>query len=115
MSVTVVIKVEDVTTQLVTYDKIQLVRAASATGIYALITTLTLVDGTYYYTYDDPTSNPELWYRYRLYNSVSFAAGSWSNPFQPEVATLREIRQRSIKTFRAGRTFTASGGTTATV
>lgn len=103
MSVTVNIKVEDVTVRLVTYTSIQIYSASSAGGSYSLVTTLTLVDGTYEYSYIDSGGVlGTTFYKYRFYNSTGPVGSDYSNPFSVDGATRRLIRQKALKDYKAG-------------
>lgn len=113
MAATIVIKVEDVNTQLATYNRIQLVRAATVGGAYALVTTITIVQDDYFYSYDDSTGGPTFWYKYRFYHATTLTASSYSNPFQPEQVTRKKIRQDSIDGHEMGMVLLAKAGSTA--
>lgn len=103
MSVTIAIKVEDVTTRLLTYTSIQLHSASSPGGSYSLVTTLTLVSGTYEYSYTDTVGVlGTTFYKYRFYNSTGPVASDYSSPFTPYGVTRKLIRQQALKDYKAG-------------
>lgn len=102
MTVDVRITVEDVTTQDDTYNQIQLHSATSAGGTYASVGTATLVATTFNYTITDAAGTLNTWYKYRFYHTVSAAASSFSEPFQPDGVTRLKIRQHALKTYKAG-------------
>lgn len=104
MAVTIRVTVEDVTTQLLTYNRIQIERANSVGGTYALVNTITLVSGTYYYSYADTSGDVNKWYRYRFFHATTLAASDYSNPFRPDGLTRLKIRQEVLKVYRAGLT-----------
>ncbi len=102
MSVVINITVEDVTTQLLTYTSIQLYSATSVGGSYSLVTTLTLVDGQYYYSATDGSGNISTWYKYRFYNSTGPVSSNYSNAFQTGGVTRKLIRQMAMRDYKAG-------------
>ncbi len=55
MSVTVRVTVEDIDTQIATYNTIRIYRANSADGVFGVEGTITLVANTYHYSYADTT------------------------------------------------------------
>jgi len=58
--------VEDIATQLLIYDTIELERADSAGGTYTQVATKALATGVFYYTVNDSTGDLNKWYRYRF-------------------------------------------------
>lgn len=115
MSVTVSIKVEDVTSQLSTYTSIQLYSSATVGGSYSVVTTITLVDGTYYYSYVDTAGVlGTTWYKYRFHNPTGPVDSDYSNPFTPTGSNRKLIRQNALKNYKAGYVLSAasSGQTT---
>lgn len=115
MAVTVDIVVEDIDTIIVSYNRIQLYRAATADGAYTLLTTITLVADDIFYEYSDTTGSLASWYRYRFYNSVSTASSDYSNPFQPDGVTRLKMRQTAIGVYKCGLVGAVLTGSTTTV
>lgn len=105
---TINITVEDITTKLLTYTGIQLYSATSPGGSYSLVTTITLVAGTYYYTYVDSAGTITTWYKYRFHNATGPVDSDYVNPFQTNLPTRKLIRQKAIKDYKAGYVLTAA-------
>lgn len=112
MGANVYITVEDITTQLLTYESIRLYRSGTLGGTYSLVTTIPLVAGTYHYSYEDSAGSPNAWYKYTLYNSVGPVESGYSNIFRPQGTTRLRIRQRALADYRAGLVMSAVSGCT---
>jgi hypothetical protein len=117
MSVTVRVVVEDVESKLETYSKIELERSTSPSSGFAEITEITLVAGTYYYSYEDPNGSSSNYYRYRFSNAADTEKSTYSNAFRAEDLTRTAIRQAVIKNHRTGRVMltSAAGDSTSVI
>lgn len=84
--VEVTVVVDDVDDQIAAgYDQIQIHRSTSGEGgpFVELTTSTTRVDlegGKSTYVFEDPEGSGEYWYRFRLYNSTTFATTAFSDP-----------------------------------
>jgi hypothetical protein len=84
--VEVTVVVTDVDDQIAAgYDKIQIHRSTSGEGgpFAELTTSATRIDlesGQTTYIYEDEEGSSDFWYRFRLYNSTTFATSAFSDP-----------------------------------
>lgn len=62
----VFVTVEDVNTQMDTYESIEVHRSNTLTGAYSLVETETLVASTYHYTINNSDGDLNKWYKYRF-------------------------------------------------
>lgn len=108
MSVTVSITVEDVATKIVTYTSIQLLSAATVGGSYSVVSTITLVSGTYEYSYTDSAGTLSTFYKYRFHNATGPVDSDYSNPFQVQGVTRKRIRQAALNEYKAGYVLSAA-------
>lgn len=80
------IVIDDVVDQIAAgYDLIQVYRSTSGEGgPYTEITTsstrVELLSTKTVYVFSDPTGSPNYWYKFRLYNSTTFATTAFSDP-----------------------------------
>lgn len=102
MAVTLRFTVEDVTTQLVTYESIRVYRSATLGGAYSQITDITLVDGTFYYSYSDSGGDLNKWYKYSFYHATGPVESDLSAPFRVDGVTRLRARQRALSEYGAG-------------
>ena len=102
MATTLRFVVEDVATQIVTYDVIRVYRATSVGGTYSALGNESLVSGTVYYSYSDSSGTLNHWYRYTFYNTVSLAESSQSAPFRVDGTTRLRIRQSVLDRYGIG-------------
>lgn len=110
MSVTVNITVEDIATQILTYDQYRVYRANSLTGAYAVVATEDLDADEFHYAYVDSAGDINKWYKYTLYNAVGPVESDLSAPFRPGNTSLLRIRQKALSTYAAGAVFSAVEG-----
>lgn len=115
MPATVHITIEDITTQLLTYDKLRIYRSATLAGTYSLIATEDLVAGQYHYSYVDAVGSVNSWYKYTLYNATGPVESGYSDIFRPFGTTRLRIRQRALSEYRAGLVMVAAAGGTTTM
>jgi hypothetical protein len=102
------LSVPDIDAVLEDYESIQLERAASYGGSYALVTTITLVADDTEYSYRDASGVATSYYRYRYYHSTGPVASSYSEPFAASFApttTRQELRQRAAYRLGAGQAY----------
>ena len=102
MPADIFVTVEDITTQLESYNYLRVYRAGTLTGAYTLIDTQLLVAGQYHYTYYDSGGSANAWYKFTLYQSVGNTESSPSDIFRPFGTTRQRIRQRALSEYRAG-------------
>ncbi|KKL14883.1 hypothetical protein LCGC14_2511230, partial [marine sediment metagenome] len=102
MSVTLRFIVEDVTTQLLTYTQINVYRSATLGGTYSVIDTVTLVAGTFYYSYSDSAGDLNKWYKYSFHNPTGPVESDLSAPFRVDGVTRLRARQRALSEYSAG-------------
>ncbi len=102
MAVTVRITVEDITTQLLTHDTIELERSNTVDGTYAQVATKALATGVFYYSIADSTGDLNKWYRYRFHKTSPLANSDYSDPFRVEGVTSLRARQRALTEYDAG-------------
>lgn len=102
MSVTLRFIVEDIATQIATYESIRVYRASSLTGTYSVVGTVTLVSGTFYYSYADSSGDLNKWYKYSFYHSTGPAESDLSSPFRVEGVTRLRARQAALAKYGAG-------------
>lgn len=81
--ITITMVIEDIAVMIAAYDQIQVHRSTDgATGTYVEITTaktrVVLVAGQTSYTFEDQEGSDEYWYKFRYYNSVTLAVGTFS-------------------------------------
>lgn len=96
------VTVEDVTTQLVTYESIEVHRSDTLGGAYSLVETETLVDGTFHYTINNSDGDLNKWYKYRYHHATGLVNSAFSNPFHPEGVTRLRARQAAMTKYGAG-------------
>ncbi len=102
MSVILRFVVEDIDTQIATYESIRVYRASSLTGTYSVIGTVTLVDGTFYYSYADSSGDLNKWYKYTFYHATGPVESELSAPFRVEGVTRLRARQAALAKYGAG-------------
>ena len=102
MSVTLRFIVEDVTTQLLTYTQINVYRSATLGGTYSVIDTVTLVAGTFYYSYSDSAGDLNKWYKYSFHNPTGPVESDLSAPFRVDGVTRLRAIQRALSEYSAG-------------
>lgn len=100
MSIVVRVFVDELTTVLAIYDRIQVHRATTRTGTYSEVTTVitrpSLVAGTTLYEFTDLTGDSTSWYKYRYSNSTDPAALSdFTGPIRGSEALYTSVQ--SIK------------------
>ncbi len=100
--VDVYVIVEDVNTQMDTYESIELHRADSLTGAYSLVETETLVADTYRYTINNSDGTLNHWFKYRFHHATGPVNSVFSNPFRVEGVTRLRARQAALSKYRAG-------------
>lgn len=109
MSATVSIYVEDITTQLLTYESIKLYSSTAATGTFTnLVATETLVAGTEEYSITDSSGDANTYYRYTFYHSTGPVESTQSEVFRPLGATLLTIMSEAARQANAGFTSTCT-------
>ncbi|KKK84061.1 hypothetical protein LCGC14_2787130, partial [marine sediment metagenome] len=94
--------VEDVGTRLDTYTVIRVYRSSTLTGTYSVIGTVTLVSGTFYYSYTDSSGGLNSWYKYSFYNSTGPVESDLSAPFRVDGVTRLRARQAALAKYGAG-------------
>lgn len=81
--ITTTIIVENIATVMESYDQIQIHRSTTESGTYVELTDaqtrLVLAAGQTVYDHIDSSGSPTYWYKFRYYNSVSTAEGSFSD------------------------------------
>lgn len=93
MTNTVPFYIEDIATQIATYNQAKLYRDTTPDGAFStLVSTVTLVSGTEAYSVTDSGGSASSWYRYKLYNSSTLAESSFSEAWQVEGVTLTALR-----------------------
>ncbi|KKN05986.1 hypothetical protein LCGC14_1081850 [marine sediment metagenome] len=102
MAVTLRFIVEDIDTQIATYESIRVYRSSSLGGTYSAIGTETLVADTFYYSYSDSSGDLNSWYKYSFYHSTGPVESSKSAPFRPEGVTRLRARQAALGKYGAG-------------
>lgn len=102
MSVTVRIIVEDVATQLLTYDTVELERSATVSGSYSQVATAPLVAGEFYYSVADSGGDLNKWYRYRFHKTTPLANSDYSDPFRVDGVTRLRAIQAAIAKYGSG-------------
>lgn len=94
--------VEDVATKLSTYAALRIYRSSTLTGTYSRIKDITLVSGTYYYSYEDVGGNLNKWYKYSFYNLSGPRESDLSAPFRVDGVTRLRGRQAALAKYGAG-------------
>lgn len=110
--------IEDIATQMLTYNQARVYSDSSPTGAFStLVDTLTLVAAQEKYDWDDAAGTVSTWYRWRLYNTTGPVSGDLSSPFRPSnLSTLRSIRIEAAKQAQvASSGVCSSTGTTTTL
>ncbi|KKL87206.1 hypothetical protein LCGC14_1937040 [marine sediment metagenome] len=102
MLVTLRFLVEDVETQLDTYESIRVYRSDTLGGAYSAIDTVTLVSGTFYYSYSDSTGDLNKWYKYSYYHATGPVESDLSAPFRVDGVTRLRARQEALSKYGAG-------------
>lgn len=102
MSVTLRFIVEDVGTQLDTYTVIRVYRSDTLGGSYSVIDTVTLVSGTFYYSYSDSSGDLNKWYKYSFFNPTGSVESDLSAPFRVDGVTRLRARQTALSKYDAG-------------
>lgn len=119
MAVTVRIHVEDVNTQMDTYESIKLYRGTTAAGTTTsstLVSTTTLVEDQEDYSVTDSSGTAESWYGYTLYHSTGPVQSAISRRFRTTETSLHSLRIEAARRANAGYSSTCSGnGTTTTL
>ena len=100
--VDIFVTVEDIATKLLTYESIELHRAATKEGSYTLEETKALAANTYYYTINDTDGTLNHWYKYRFHHATGPVNSDFSNPFRVEGVTRLRARQAAIARYGAG-------------
>lgn len=105
MPVTVSIAIEDIGTEIASYDTINLYRGTDPsvfpfTGL-PVATTL-LVTAQQDYSLTDDTGSANYWYRYTLYNSGTTAETAQSDPWAPDGITLLKLRLEAARQANVG-------------
>jgi len=109
----VFVTVEDITTKMLTYESIELHRADTLGGAYALKETEPLVADTYYYTINNSDGNLNHWYKFRFHHATGPVNSPFSNPFRVDGVTRLRGRQAALAKYGAGIVI-ANTGTVAT-
>ena len=102
MAVTLRFIVEDIETQLDTYESIRVYRSATLGGTYSQITDITLVSGTFYYSYSDSAGSLNVWYKYSFFHSTGPVESDLSAPFRVDGVTRLRARQAALAKYGAG-------------
>ncbi len=102
MAVTLRFIVEDVTTQLVTYESIRIYRSDTLGGTYSSVDDVTLVSGTFYYSYSDSAGDLNKWYKYSFRHSTGPVESDLSAPFRVDGVTRLRGRQAALAKYSAG-------------
>lgn len=102
MAVTLRFIVEDVETQLDTYESIRIYRSATLGGAYSQIDDVTLVSGTFYYSYSDSEGSLNVWYKYSFRHSTGPVESDLSAPFRVDGVTRLRARQAALSKYDAG-------------
>lgn len=98
MTITVSVYVEDIATQLLSYDTIRLYSDPSTGGTFAtLVTTTPLVAGQTEYDLSDTSGSANTYYRYSFYNSVSTAESQKSAVILPGGTTMLRLRVEAAR------------------
>jgi hypothetical protein len=109
MAVTLRFTVEDIATQLLTYTHINVYRATSLGGTYTSIGMVTLVAGTYHYSYSDANGTLNHWYKFCYWHAPATESAK-SDPFRVDGVTRLRIRQGAMGKYGAGLVFAAAAG-----
>lgn len=115
MAIAVAVYVEDIDTQIATYNQIRLYRASSPDGTFSLTGDVaTLVADQEQYALTDASGDANQYYQYDFYHTVSTAASAKSEVFSPPEATLLKVMLKAAQESGAGfsSTCTATGDTT---
>lgn len=110
MAVNLKFIVEDVAVQLATYTQIRIYRSATLGGAYSSIADVTLVAGTYYYSYEDSGGNLNSWYKYSFRNPTGPVESDLSAPFRVDGVTRLRARQAALEKYGAGIILIAAAG-----
>lgn len=102
MAITLRFIVEDVETQLDTYESIRVYRSATLGGTYNQITDVALVSGTFYYSYSDSAGDLNAWYKYSFYHATGPVESDLSAPFRVDGVTRLRARQAALAKYDAG-------------
>jgi hypothetical protein len=102
MAVTLRFIVEDIATQIATYESIRVYRASSLTGTYSAIGTESLVADTFYYSFSDSSGDLNKWYKYSFYHSTGPVESDLSAPFRVDGVTRLRARQAALAKYGAG-------------
>ena len=102
MAVNLRFVVEDVATQLLTYDRINVYRAPTLTGTYSSIGTVALVAGTFYYSFSDSGGDLNKWYKYSFRLGAGPPESDLSAPFRVDGVTRLRARQAALAKYGAG-------------
>ncbi len=102
MAVTLRFIVEDVETQLDTFESIRVYRSATLGGTYSQITDITLVSGTFYYSFSDSGGSLNVWYKYSFFHSTGSVESDLSAPFRVDGVTRLRARQATLAKYDAG-------------
>lgn len=116
MAVTIRIAVEDVAERISDgYGRIELESASAVAGSYSSVDNEALVAGTFYYEIEDSSGDLNTWYRYRFAAAGGGSPESaYTNPFQPEGATRKKVRQLYLERFDAGMVLASDSGGSST-
>ena len=112
MSVTLRFIVEDIATQIATYEIIRVYRASSLGGTYSAIGTETLVADTVYYSYADSSGDLNKWYKYSFDTPTE---SELSSPFRVDGVTRLRGRQAALAKYGAGIVVVNTGTDTALI
>jgi len=115
MTVNLKFTVEDVTAQMLTYESIRIYRSDTLGGAYSDIQDITLVAGTFYYSYTDAAGDLNKWYKYSFYHSTGPVESDLSAPFRVDGITRLRARQEALSKYGAGIVVVNTGTDTAVV
>ena len=102
MTVNLKFTVEDVTAQMLTYESIRIYRSDTLGGAYSDIQDITLVAGTFYYSYTDAAGDLNKWYKYSFYHSTGPVESDLSAPFRVDGVTRLRGRQAALSKYGGG-------------
>ncbi len=112
MSTTLRFTVEDIADRIASYAIIRVYRSATLGGTYVSIGTVTLVAGTFYYSYEDSGGDLNKWYKYSFDTPTE---SELSPPFRVDGVTRLRARQEALSKYKAGIVMVADGGGTTIV
>lgn len=89
--ITLTLSVDSIATVIQVYNRIQIARADSETGIFTTVSGLgpvVLVAGVSTYELIDTTGTPTNWYQSRYYSTITSNASAWSDPVLGEAGNI---------------------------